>query len=47
MRRQGLHSTKEKSPDTDMEDKNKQMYYFVQLWNLLRQKKETFTQMYV
>ena len=46
MIRKGVQSTKEKPPDTYLEDKSKKMYCFVQLWNLAQKRKEYFTQTY-
>ena len=38
MRIEELILTKEKPLDTELEDKSKTMYYFVQLWTLVQQR---------
>ena len=42
----GIQSTKEKPPDTDLEEKIK-MYCFEQVWTLVQPKKEISNQIHV
>ena len=46
MRRQGIHSTKVKPPDTDLEDKIKKNVVFCRTVDPSQKKKEKFTQVY-
>ena len=44
--RQGLQSTKEKTPYTDLEHNSKTNAVFLHLWTILQLRKEIFTHIY-